>query len=50
MGKQINFYMDEATEDAFVHRVLSEGRIFKDIYDSSPVFIEQLPERFSGNG
>ena len=44
MGRQINFYMDEATEKEFVEYVMKEGQILFEGNNSSYIIIRELPK------
>jgi hypothetical protein len=48
MGKQINFFMDYETEAKFFEYLLPQCKISNKVVNGEMIFIDTLPERFSG--
>jgi len=48
MGKQIIFYMDYETEAKFFEYLLPQCKICNKVENGNMMFIDELPERFSG--
>lgn len=50
MGKQINFYMDNETEEKFFEFIKKDGVVLFERNNKLPQIIDTLPEPFSGRG